>query len=106
MERWRDVAEVLKPLAKARRGIQMQLASRWGLSEGLISRYINGETVPDPLLAARLCAELGADLNKLAGLDEQPPGDEVKKARAEAERKLAEAQEALARLTALERRKP
>lgn len=32
--------------------------------------------------------------------------DEVKKARAEAERKLAEAQEALARLTALERRKP
>lgn len=76
VENWREVAEVLKPLAKARRGIQKQLALRLGLSEGLVSRYITGDTVPDPVVAVRICAALGVSLDELAGITDRRPNVE------------------------------
>lgn len=66
---WTELAPVLK--ARVPRGEQKILASKLGMSEAVLSRYLSGERVPDPVFLIRLSGALGVPVSQLLG--EAPP---------------------------------
>lgn len=65
---WAGVAAAIRPLLK--RGDQKVIASRLGLTDAALSRYLDAERIPDPVVAARICALVDRDLGELIGLRE------------------------------------
>ncbi len=49
---------------------QNQIADLTGMTETTVSRYVNGERIPHPILLAKLCEVLRCDANWLIGKEE------------------------------------
>lgn len=66
---WRDVASVLK--GRDRPTSQKAIASRLGITESVLSKYLSGALAPEPVLALRLAAACGvppAEVGDLIGI--------------------------------------